>query len=157
MKEKPMRFDESSLGSLWAQASSFGPDERHLKHLKDHKEFCKKLTEKVLSLSNNIKIRVDARQFSFSDETDIGPFFNIEIEKKKVVVAPLRLIPKDLSEMGGPFRDITGKTYRLGGLVRVDCFECNETDLNRAFELAKKSFEVKKKTGPAAFFGDCKK
>jgi hypothetical protein len=33
----------------------------------------------------------------------------------------------------------------------------DQADLNKAFELAKRSFEVKKKVGPGAFFKDFKK
>ncbi|MBU1766512.1 MAG: hypothetical protein KJ648_00190, partial [Candidatus Omnitrophica bacterium] len=86
----------------------------------------------------------------------VGPFFSIFPQKSKLTIAPLRLTPKDLLDIDCPFRDITGKKYTMGGLVRVACHKCDEADLGMAFDLAKKSFEIKKKVGPAAFFGDDK-
>ncbi|HPN88048.1 MAG TPA: hypothetical protein PLH56_01785, partial [Candidatus Omnitrophota bacterium] len=147
-------FDKNSLDLLWQQAPLFDHDAKDLKYLKYHLSFCKKLTDKVLALDCKIDCRINGRQYSFDDAMGIGPFLNIETLKSKIVIAPLRLTPKDLMEMKVQFRDTTNKIYRMGGLVRVDFFKRDDGELNMAFELAKKSFEVKKKVGTAVFFGD---
>jgi hypothetical protein len=157
IKASSITFDKSSLESLWDQSHSFGKEMKSLKFLQFHLEFCKKLTYKILTLGDSIKIKVNPRQFSFDDGSGLGPFFNIELGQSKIAMAPLRLTPKDLTAMGISFRDVTGKTYRMGGLVRVDLSSYDESDLSKAFELAKRSFEVKKKVGPGAFFKDFKK
>jgi hypothetical protein len=108
---------------------------------KFHLEFCEAIANKLLGLSQEIIVRFNDRSFSFDDGIQL--FFDVKPQKNKVELAPLRLTPDEVQSIGCQFRDITGKKYRMGGLVRVDLFDHSAESLALAEELARLSLESK--------------
>lgn len=99
---------------------------------------CEAISKGVLDLDPDIKMKVERRSFSFVDPIK-GDFFAIEPQKSKITVAPLHLKPSDIESMGVAYRDITGKKYRYGGLVRVDFVNHGDETIKNAIKLAEMS------------------
>jgi len=157
MIREKINFDQHSLEQFWAEALTYDQSMRDLKFVKDHLGFYRDLTVRVLAIAPTVRIRINRSQYAFYDDLDIGPFCSFAFFKSKFALNPMRLKSENVKDLNCDIFSFEGKTYRMGGTFYAQFFNWDVNDLNKAAEVAKRSFDVKEKVGPAPFFGDLKK
>ena len=150
-------FDNDCLDEFWTKAVCFDEKMKDLKFIKEHFSFYKDLTEQILAFDPSVSIRINRSQYAFYDDLDIGPFCSFAFFKSNFSLNPLRLKPAQVKDLGCEIKDFDGKKYRMGGSFYVRIYNWDEKALSTLLEAAKRSFLVKEKVGPAAFFQDFKK
>jgi len=110
-----------------------------------------------LDLNSSVTVRINRSQYAFYDGLDIGPFCSFAFFRSNFSLNPLRLRPEQVKDLGCEIKSFDSKIYRMGGSFYVRFYNWDQKDLSNALEAAKRSFLVKEKVGPSAFFQDLKK
>ena len=150
-------FDKDCLDEFWKMAESFDQKMKDLKYVKNHPQFYKDLTNRILSLSPSITLRINRSQYAFYDELGIDrPFCSFVFFKSNFSLNPMRLRIENVKDLECDIFNFAGKIYRMGGSFYTRFYNWDKKDLTIALEIARRSYLVKEKVSPAPFFQDLK-
>jgi len=119
-------------------------------HFKKYSDFCGKIANKLFDIDEGIRVYFTSKYILF--EKGDHQFLGIEPQKKKLSFAPITLKLSDIQDMAVSHRDITGKTYSMGGNVRIYFEKCDDDDLSKASKIAEMSFSASSESMEKGYF-----
>jgi len=143
----------SSLLELWNEhlnSKKVKKSSQVIEHFKKYSDFCDKIANELFDIDKEVRVYFTSKCMLF--EKGDHQFLGIEPQKNKLSFAPITLKPSDIQGMAVSYRDITGKTYSMGGNVRVYFEKCDDEDLSKANKIAEMSFNTSSENMGKGYF-----
>jgi len=143
----------SSLLKLWNEhlnSKEVAKSSQVIGHFNKYSNFCDKIANKLFDIDEDIKVYFTSKYILF--EKGDHQFLGIASQKNRLSLAPITLKPSDIKDMAVSSRNITGKTYSMGGDVRVYFEKCDNEDLFKANKIAEMSFNTSSENMKKGYF-----